>query len=207
VIAFGGAIGTCSALELAALAGRWGWLLSRRGAELAGAYVQGREAAAATAGYRPETAVQRSSARTSPRRRDRAPLDTVIRLRPTGCRGRAARVSSSRRRAALPRHASWRQSRRGRLSARAAGTAVSGRYPRGRRRGLAALDVRPRELEPRDATSQPPPTPRRGRELEARFDVPSRTPESYHDADPEGTFRPPAGWAGLFGRIDSLLMI
>jgi hypothetical protein len=53
-------LGTCIALELAALAGAvgGGWLIASRGAELAGAYVQGREAAAATTTYRPESAVQ-----------------------------------------------------------------------------------------------------------------------------------------------------
>lgn len=53
-------LGTCIALELAALAGAvgGGWFVVSRGAELAGSYVQGREAAAATAAYRPETAVQ-----------------------------------------------------------------------------------------------------------------------------------------------------
>jgi hypothetical protein len=53
-------LGTCIALELAALAGAvgGGWFVVSRGAELAGSYVQGREAAAATAAYRPEAAVQ-----------------------------------------------------------------------------------------------------------------------------------------------------
>jgi hypothetical protein len=52
-------LGTCIALELAVVAGAAGgvWLATSRGGDIAGAYVHGREAAAATAAYPPAPAV------------------------------------------------------------------------------------------------------------------------------------------------------
>ncbi|HEY6179636.1 MAG TPA: hypothetical protein VIX73_34515 [Kofleriaceae bacterium] len=53
-------LGTCIALELAALAGvvGGGWFAVSRGTELVGSYVHSREAAAATAAYRPAGTVE-----------------------------------------------------------------------------------------------------------------------------------------------------